>query len=186
VSARVLVAGIGNVFLGDDGYGSAAAAAVAALELPPGVECRDFGIRGMDLAYAMHNEYDVVVMLDAAPRGEVPGTLSVIDVTDQADGIPAVDAHAMDPLTVLALARTVGAVPPRVLVVACEPSAVIDAEHWEDATLTLSEPVQAAVSRTGEIVDRLVRTLIDELLAGSEPPRTSDGRSHDSRSNISR
>jgi hydrogenase maturation protease len=159
---RILVAGIGNVFLGDDGYGSAAASAVSALQLPAGVDVRDFGIRGMDLAYAMHNEYDAVVMLDAAPRGEAPGTLSVIDVTDQADGVPAVDAHAMDPLTVLALARTLGTVPPRVLVVACEPSVVIDAEHWEDASMSLSEPVQAAVARTGEIVERLVRTLIDE------------------------
>ncbi|HTK51227.1 MAG TPA: hydrogenase maturation protease [Gemmatimonadaceae bacterium] len=171
---RILVAGIGNVFLGDDGYGSAAAAAVSALELPTGVECRDFGIRGMDLAYAMHNEYDVVVMLDAAPRGEAPGTLSVIEVSDQADGIAAVDGHAMDPLTVLALARTVGTVPPRVLVVACEPSAVIDADHWEDATMTLSAPVQEAVSRTGEIVQRLVRRLIDELCAGDESSAHAD------------
>jgi len=73
-----------------------------------------------------------------------------------------------------------------VLVVACEPSAVIDADHWEDATMTLSEPVQAAVSRTGEIVQRLVRTLVDELRTEAELPPTPDSRTHDSRPNISR
>ena len=99
---RVLVAGIGNVFLGDDGFGCALAARVAF----EGVDVVDFGIRGMDLAYALA-DYDVVVFLDATPRGGAPGTLYVIE--PDLDALPAgFDAHGMHPVAVLALARTLG------------------------------------------------------------------------------
>ncbi|MEA2319731.1 MAG: hydrogenase maturation protease, partial [Solirubrobacteraceae bacterium] len=122
-AARVLVAGIGNVFMGDDGFGVALADRLARRALPAGVEVVDFGIRGMDLAYAMHDGYDTVLFLDATPRGEAPGTLYVIepDLGEELDGV-GFDAHGMDPLKVLALARTLGASAlPRVLVVGCEP-----------------------------------------------------------------
>src|SRR5207248_1064837 len=80
---RILVAGIGNVFLGDDGFGVALADRLSRRELPPGVEVVDFGIRGMDLAFAMQEGYDAVVLLDATPRGSSPGTLYVIEVEDE-------------------------------------------------------------------------------------------------------
>src|SRR3954470_3102987 len=121
---RILVAGIGNVFLGDDGFGVALAGRLARRELPPGVEVVDFGIRGMDLALAMQDDYAAVVLLDATPRGEPPGTLYVIEpeLPGEEAGL---DAHGMDPVKVLALARMLSRPPgaaPRTLVVGCEPA----------------------------------------------------------------
>ena len=98
---RILVAGIGNVFLGDDGFGvRARRRGSRERALPPGVEVVDYGIRGMDLAYALGEGYDAVVLLDAAPRGQPPGTLSLIEPELDA-ATPRVDAHGMDPVKVL-------------------------------------------------------------------------------------
>ena len=114
----MLVAGIGNVFLGDDGFGVRAGR--RAVGATTGVDVVDFGIRGMDLAYALA-DYDVVVFLDATPRGGAPGTLYVIE--PDLDGLPLdVDAHGMDPVKVLALAKTLGGELPRTLVLGCEPA----------------------------------------------------------------
>src|SRR4051812_2799393 len=118
---RVLVAGIGNVFLGDDGFGVAVAEQLSAHEWPDGVHVEDFGIRGMDLAYALAG-YDVAILVDAVPRDGAPGTLYVIEPAPDA-GEVGFDAHGMDPVTVLALARTLGGPLPRGLVVGCEPAA---------------------------------------------------------------
>ncbi|MEA2324360.1 MAG: hydrogenase maturation protease, partial [Solirubrobacteraceae bacterium] len=102
--ARILVAGIGNVFLGDDGFGVALADRLARRALPAGVDVVDYGIRGMDLAYALHDGWDAVLLLDAVPRGQAPGTLYVIEPEPPEEpGVP--DAHGMDPVSVLALAR---------------------------------------------------------------------------------
>ncbi len=109
---RVLVAGIGNVFLGDDGFGVAVAERLARRELPAGVEARDFGIRGMDLAYAL-GDYDAAVLVDAVPRGGEPGTLYVIEPKLDLPG-GQFQAHGMDPVSVLALARELGGTPERV------------------------------------------------------------------------
>ena len=128
---RILVAGVGNIFLGDDGFGVAVANRLAERELPEGVDVRDFGIRGMDLAYALQDGYDAVVFVDAAPRGEAPGTLSVIEPVLDLDEV-VLDTHGMDPLRVIALARALGGIPPRVLVVACEPETVVHGEHDEE------------------------------------------------------
>jgi hydrogenase maturation protease len=151
-TTRVLVAGIGNVFLGDDGFGVALAARLARGEPRAGVEVVDFGIRGMDLAYALTADYDAAILLDATPRGEPPGTLYVIepDVED-AEGV-GLDTHGMDPVRVLALVRALGGTPPRTLVVGCEPQS-------EDTVASLSEPVRAAL----EEAVRMVESLLDEL-----------------------
>src|SRR5947209_6334825 len=117
---RILIAGIGNVFLGDDGFGVALADRLARRQLPAGVEIKDFGIRGMDLAFAMQEGYDAVILLDATPRGERPGTLYVIEA-DGSDAAPALDTHGMDPVKVLGLVRAFGGAPPRTFVVGCEP-----------------------------------------------------------------
>ena len=104
------------MFLGDDGFGVALAGRLARRALPPGVDVADFGIRGMDLAYALGDGYDAAVLLDAAPRGEPPGTLYVIEPEIEEGEVP-IDAHGMDPVKVLALARALGGPPPRTLVV---------------------------------------------------------------------
>ena len=110
-SARsVLVAGIGNVFLADDGFGVEVARRLAERELPGGVKVADFGIRGMDLAYELQEDYDAAVLVDAVPRGQAPGTLFVIE-PDLEQAEPVLDAHAMDPVRVLGLARTLGYAP---------------------------------------------------------------------------
>jgi hydrogenase maturation protease len=165
---RILVAGIGNIFFGDDGFGVAVAAELKQRKLPPGVDVVDFGIRGMDLACAMQDErLEVLVLLDAAPRGEAPGTLSVLE--PDLDGVaPRVDAHGMDPVSVLALARELGgerARPlPRTLVVCCEPRTSPTGEE-EEIVIALSEPVQAALDPAVVLVEELLQEL-----AGQAPP----------------
>jgi hydrogenase maturation protease len=151
---RVLVAGIGNVFLGDDGWGVALAGRLATRALPRGVDVADFGIRGMDLAYAMQ-DYAAVVFLDATPRGESPGTLYVIE-PDLDDVAMTIDAHGMDPVKVLALARTLGAETlPRTLVVGCEPQTRMSAED-ERIVAELTEPVRASLDAAVTLVEDLL------------------------------
>jgi hydrogenase maturation protease len=157
---RVLVAGIGNVFLGDDGFGVALAGRLARRELPAGVEVVDYGIRGMDLAYALIEAWDAAVLLDATPRGEPPGTLYLIEPDlelDLEDAAP--EAHGMDPVRVLALARALGGTPPRTLVLGCEPLTRMDAES-EEIVAALSEPVRAAL----DDAERMLGTLLEELV----------------------
>jgi hydrogenase maturation protease len=160
---RVLVAGIGNVFLGDDGFGVALAARLARRELPAGVEVVDYGIRGMDLAYAMGEGWDAVVLLDATPRGEAPGTLYVIeaDLDEAPEGVP--DAHAMDPVQVLALARSLDAPLPRTLVVGCEPATRMTIED-DELVHDLSEPVRAALGEA----ERLALSVLADLTSEKE------------------
>jgi hydrogenase maturation protease len=155
---RVLVAGIGNVFLGDDGWGVALAGRLAVRALPRGVDVVDFGIRGMDLAYAMLEDYAAVVLLDATPRGDPPGTLYVIE-PDLDDVGTTIDAHGMDPVTVLALARTLGEGPlPRTLVVGCEPQTRMTAED-EHIVAELTEPVRASLDEAVALVEDLLTDL---------------------------
>lgn len=163
---RVLVAGIGNLFLGDDGFGVEVVRRLAERRLPSGVDVVDFGIRGMDLAFALQREYDTVIFVDCAPRGEAPGTLSVIDPVLPQDGEVALDTHGMDPVNVLRLARQMSGVPAQTFrVVACEPENVMTGSPDEDVVMELSGPVRAAVDEAA----RLVETLVTELeVAGSD------------------
>jgi hydrogenase maturation protease len=159
-SARVLVAGIGNVFLGDDGFGVALAGRLAARELPGGVTVVDYGIRGMDLAYALGDGWDAVLLLDATPRGEPPGTLYVIEPEIDPDAV-AVDTHGMDPVKVLAMAQALGTTLPRILVVGCEPETMMTGEE-EDVVYDLSEPVRAALDEATTLVGELLDELTQE------------------------
>jgi hydrogenase maturation protease len=154
----VLVAGIGNVFLGDDGFGVEVARRLRERVRPPGVEVADFGIRGVDLAYALGEGWDAAILVDAAPRGQPPGTLHVIEPETDAPPPAALDGHAMDPLTVLGLARRLGHVPARVLVVGCEPASV--STDPDDVTMRLSAPVTAAVEGAMALVEGLVAELV--------------------------
>jgi hydrogenase maturation protease len=155
---KILVAGIGNVFLGDDGFGVALADRVARRTLPPDVDVVDFGLRGMDLAFAMQDGYDAVVMLDATPRGQAPGTLYVIEV-DASEGDPMLDTHGMDPVKVLGLARTLGAAAlPTTYVVGCEPQTRMTGEE-DRIVAELSEPVRAALDPAVTLVDSLLQDI---------------------------
>ncbi|MEU0564410.1 hydrogenase maturation protease [Nonomuraea sp. NPDC005983] len=161
---RVLVAGIGNIFLGDDGFGVEVARRLAEQGTAPGVDVVDFGIRGMDLAYALQRDYDAVVFVDAAPRGEPPGTLTVLDPELPDSGVTPVETHGMDPVRVLRLAAELGRVPGLVRVVCCEPASV------GEALFELSEPVRAALDQATS----LVKSLVMDMIAESAGPGSRD------------
>ena len=163
MSKRILVAGIGNVFLGDDGFGVEVVKRLAELELPDGVEVADFGIRGMDLIYALHDGYAVVIFVDATSRGEDPGTVYLLEPEIEDDGEVVLDTHGMDPVTVIKFARTLGPTPPRTLVVGCEPQAVIGGDDYEEILMELSEPVQAAVEEAAKLVESLIWQISKEV-----------------------
>jgi len=162
-AARVLVAGIGNVFLADDGFGVEVVRRLLQRPRPPGVAVADFGIRGMDLAYALQEGWDAAILVDAAPRGQPPGTLSVIEPELDGHGAATPDAHGMEPAQVLRLARALGALPPCIRVVACEPALVVPATD-EQILMELSDPVRAALDAAVALVERLV----DDLVAHKE------------------
>src|SRR3954453_6711754 len=147
--ARVLVAGIGNVFLADDGWGVALAERLAEPVLPEGVAVVDYGIRGMDLAYALGEGWDAVVLLDATPRGEPPGTVYLIEA-EVDEGALAVETHGMDPVKVLAMARALGAEPPRTYVVGCEPLVRMSGDE-DEGVGGLSGPARAAPGGAGRV-----------------------------------
>jgi len=170
---RILVAGIGNVFLADDGFGVAVAQRLLARPQPPGVAVVDVGIRGLDLAYTLQEGWDAVVLVDAAPRGEAPGTLSIIEPALDADDGRAPDGHAMDPVHVLRLARRLGTVPARVRLVACEPATVTPATDAEIAA-ELSGPVRAAIEPAVALIERLVGELQDTDRPDHSEPRITN------------
>ncbi len=159
---RVLVAGVGNIFLGDDGFGVEVVKRLAGRELPEGVEVADFGIKGMDLVYALQEDYEVVVFVDATPRGEEPGTVYLLEPEIEEDGEVMLDTHGMDPVKVIKFARALGAKPNRTLVVGCEPQIVVSGEDYEEMLMELSEPVRAAVEEAVKMVESLVEKISEE------------------------
>jgi hydrogenase maturation protease len=156
-ASRVLVAGIGNVFMADDGFGVEVARRLTERELPPGVTVGDFGIRGLDLVYALGEGYDAAILVDLVSRGGEPGALFVIEPEVEA-GPVALDAHGMDPVKVLALARSLGDVPKRVLLVGCEPLVRMRGDE-EELVSELSEPVRRAVDEAVTTVESLLEEL---------------------------
>jgi hydrogenase maturation protease len=170
LTARLLVAGVGNIFLGDDAFGPEVIRALDRRPLPPGARVHDYGIRGLDLAYALLDGCATAVLVDAARRGHRPGTLSLIEA-EPPDGTVPPEAHGMDPAKVLALAAHLGDEPlPRVLVLACEPEVLPRGD--EDILPGLSTPVRAAVDHA---VDAL-HTLVPVLLADPHAPAPPLGR----------
>ena len=164
---RVLVAGIGNIFFGDDGFGSEVSRRLMRDALPDGVRVIDFGIRGFDLTYALLDEgYEAVVMIDVAQRGGEPGTLYVVEpaLAAQPEDI-FVETHGMEPAKVLALARAMGGKLETLRLVACEPLT-----FGEDGMgLGLSAPVEAAVEPAVELVRAVVAELQGPRDAASAP-----------------
>jgi hydrogenase maturation protease len=164
MTREVLVAGVGNIFLGDDAFGCEVVRALGGAPLPEGVEVVDFGIRGVHLAYQLLDGYDLVVLVDAAPRGRPPGTVSLLDVDTARIGstVAAVsagdaallDVHGMAPGAILTTLASLGGRIEHVLVVACEPESVAE-------RLGLSDVVRAAVPHAV----RLVQQVVDEHVA---------------------
>lgn len=160
--SRILVAGIGNLFKGDDAFGVEVVQRLARRALPEGVRVVDFGIRGLDLTYALLDGYDAAVLVDTAQRGEPPGTVYVIEPERPAPGNPApediaLSPHDLDPAKVLRLVAALGGGCQRIAVVACEPLTFGD----EDGAMGLSAPVAAAVEGAVGAVERLVHELLE-------------------------
>jgi hydrogenase maturation protease len=190
---RALVAGIGNIFFGDDGFGVAVAQRLCGMELPPDVRAADFGIRGVHLAFEILDlQPELTILIDAAPRGGSPGTLYVIEpeLTPRAapaaagtaaeeagtgDGIAVADAHGMSPEAVMQLLSRLGASPGRLLVVGCEPRTV-------EEGIGLSAPVAAAVEEAARLVLDLVRPVCQDgdsaRPAGAAAPATPEIPQH--------
>lgn len=158
---RILVAGIGNVFLGDDGFGVEVARRLGERDLPEGVDVADFGIRGMDLAYALVDGYDAALLVDASPLGQAPGTIEVIEPEIDPNLFSGFEGHGLDPVGVLHFAQNFGSLPARTLVVACEPAELGDPEG-QDVHAQLSAPVAAAVDTTIDLVVELIEEFLDE------------------------
>jgi len=147
---RILVAGIGNIFLGDDAFGVEVLRRLSQRRLPEGVRAVDFGIRGVDLTYALLEPWDAVIFVDATARGADAGTLYVLE--PQAKGPPSIEAHAMDPARVLSLAQELGEIPRTLRVVGCEPAVI-------EEGIGLSPRVAAAVDPAVARIEALVREL---------------------------
>lgn len=161
MSRRILVAGIGNVFLGDDGFGVEVVARLAGRPLPDGVEVADYGVRGYDLALALMDGYDAAILVDAIPRGQAPGTLCVLEPDlDDLRGDQLMNGHGLNPVEVFRLVKQFGGTPPPTYLVGCEP-AEIDPEG--EGRMGLSPPVSAAVDEAVGLVGELVARTRQEL-----------------------
>jgi hydrogenase maturation protease len=153
----ILVAGIGNIFMGDDAFGVEVAQRLARRSLPEGVRVIDFGIRGFDLACALVNGADVSILVDACPRGADPGTVCLIepdlDTLDSPDAPPlALEGHGLDPLNVLRLAKRMDGSLKEILLVGCEPQTL----GGENGHMGLSEPVEAAIDEAIRMIESVV------------------------------
>ena len=154
----ILIAGIGNIFLGDDAFGVEVVQRLTNRKLPDGVKAIDFGIRGFDLAYALLDGSDVTILVDACPRGGEPGSLYVIEpdlnsLDSQEASRTSVDAHSMNPMTVIRMAKSMGdGSLARILLVGCEPLTL----GPEEGQMGLSEPVAAMVEEAAKVIESLV------------------------------
>jgi hydrogenase maturation protease len=173
--ARILVAGVGNIFFGDDAFGVEVVHRLLRRRLPAVVEVVDFGIRGLDLAYALLDPYEAVILVDAVPRGGAPGTLyvqepDVHNLGETPADAPLVEAHALDPARVLCLVDALGGSVKRLVIVGCEPDA---ATNSDDMQMGLSTPVEAAIDRAIPLIESLVDRILEEgekaLVAAFDP-----------------
>jgi hydrogenase maturation protease len=161
---KILIAGIGNIFHGDDAFGVEVASRLAGRTLPAEARVVDFGIRGFDLAYALLDGYDVTILLDATSRGGPPGELYAIEIDPNDAGDPggaAMDggAHAMNPLRVLRLTQEMGGCSGRLLLVGCEPESF---GPEEEGRMGLSDTVAASVEAAADLVEALVKKIVEE------------------------
>jgi hydrogenase maturation protease len=165
---RVLIAGIGNIFLGDDAFGSEVARELMGLALPDGVRVSDFGIRSYDLAYALVDEVDVAILVDAASRGGQPGTVYLIEPTVSdidSFGKGGTDPHSLNVVAVLQMVRSLGGGSGKIYLIGCEPATL----ETEDGRFGLSETVQAALPQAIE----MIQSLLNDLLCEPENAKTN-------------
>jgi hydrogenase maturation protease len=166
--ARVLVAGVGNVFFGDDGFGVEVARRLRARSWPETVTIRDFGIRGLDFAYALLDGYDAAILVDAVRRGRPPGTLYVLEAEEAPEPEHApfpLDTHGMDPARVLRFVRAMGRDPGPLHVVGCEP-ATFGTE--DEPAMGLSPEVEHAIGPAISIVENLIARAAVSLRGGRD------------------
>lgn len=149
MTARVFVVGVGNIFLGDDGFGVEVAARMRSRPIPEGVRVEDFGIRGVHLAYELLDGYDLVILVDTVDLGEAPGTITVLEPEPDTAGEVAPDAHDLDPVSVMGLLTDLGGSVGRMLVVGCQPADVGE-------QMGLTAPVAAAVDDAIALVEELL------------------------------
>ena len=155
MQGKILIAGVGNIFLGDDAFGVEVAQQLAHTTLPENVIVRDFGIRSYDLAYALMDDWDLVVLVDATPQGGAPGTVYTIEpeLPVDIDNADAFDAHTMNPVSVLKLVTALGGQVGRMLIVGCEPETVAEAK---DGCIGLTPRVRAGVDEAVQVIQELV------------------------------
>ena len=166
MTARILVAGIGNIFLGDDGFGPEVMRHVASQPPDADVHAVDYGIRGMHLAYDLLEEWRVLVLVDALPNRGAPGTLHVFEADHETLSPTAgLEAHSMDPAAVFATLTALGGTAPRTIVVGCEVENV-------DEGMGLSEPVAAAVPAAVAAINDV---LVDLATRAATTIRSSEG-----------
>ncbi len=175
---RILVGGVGNIFEGDDAFGVEAVRSLSARTLPAEVELVDFGICGVDLAYALTGGYEMVVLLDCAQRGEAPGTISVVEPNEEpTPQNMAAMAHNLDPATVLKSLAGHEDLCEKIILVLCEPQSF----GGEEGAMGLSETVAAAIGPAADVVERLAETFLRrrcsdgrpvESIRGSKPERS--------------
>jgi hydrogenase maturation protease len=162
----ILVAGIGNIFLGDDAFGCEVVKRLQERTLPATVRVVDFGIRGFDLAYALLDGYDVTILVDATPRGDEPGTLYTIEPeVDEIESIDSqgamVETHGMNPMKVLSMVKSMGGQLNKILLVGCEPATF----GPEEGKMGLSAPVESAVEPAAAVVESLVNNIYEEAVS---------------------
>jgi hydrogenase maturation protease len=175
--SQILVAGVGNIFKGDDAFGVEVARRLAQRPVPAGVKVVDFGIRGIDLTYALLDGYDAAILVDTAKRGAAPGTVSVVAPERRSTGPVSPDdlflePHDLDPAKVLRVVKALGGGCERILLVACEPETFGDEET---GAMGLSPPVTIAVDEAIKAVERLVEDLLREQRNTSIESVESDG-----------
>ncbi|HEX4486327.1 MAG TPA: hydrogenase maturation protease [Terriglobales bacterium] len=166
MNGRILIAGIGNIFLGDDAFGVEVIRVLASRALPEGVVAKDFGIRSFDLAYALLDPWEAIIFVDALPRGEAPGTLYTmeIDLKELGSSGETPDGHSMNPVKVLQLAKCSGEVRAQIFVVGCEPEDL----GGDEGRMELSASVRAVVSEGALMAEELsARLLADKTLSVS-------------------
>ena len=160
IKPAILVAGIGNIFLGDDGFGVEVARRMLARPRPDAVRVIDFGIRGFDLSYALQDGYETTILVDAYPHGQEPGTVSVVepDLNDLG-AVPGgfVQPHAMNPMNVLQMAKAMNGSMKRVLLVGCEPEFL----GGDEGYMGLSEAVESAVDAAVDTIEAIVNRILD-------------------------
>lgn len=160
---QTLVAGIGNIFLGDDGFGCEVVRSLVGFEIPAGVRVVDYGIRGLDLAYALLEPYQTVILIDAIRRGESAGTVYILQPATGAGQDVALDPHSMDPVRLIATARALGEITAELFIVGCEP---LDFGEEFEGRMGLSAPVTEAVPEGA----RAVLDLVHRVTGGAVPP----------------